>query len=121
MQRSSALSSVEAAAGTKLPASRERYSAAISTVGASVLYRAMMRRGRARQTSAKTAATPSAMPRFTRKLRRSAGLFPCPRYWASITAATVPTDAVSTPWMEENFPASPTPATLTLPSRPIMI
>ena len=91
------------------------------TASASRLYSAMIRRGKQAQASVNSAAMARAIHRFTRKLRRIARSFPCPRYWASITPATAPTDDASTPWIDANLPARPTPATQALPNRPIMI
>ena len=59
--------------------------------------------------------------RFTVKLRLTSRRFSCPMYWEIMIPATVPRAETITEYTEENFPARPTPAMLTLPSWPIMI
>ena len=77
--------------------------------------------GNSAQTAVKSAATPSPSRRFRKKLRRTSALFFCPRYCEIMIPAAAPTAAITTEYMDANFPASPTPATQVSPSWPIMI
>ena len=107
--------------GRKLPDTMARYAAAACRVASSWVYSPIMPSGQSmhRRVNAPASALPSS--RLTRRLCRTAAGFSCPRYWAIIMPATEPMPATATDTMLANFPARPTPATLTLPNWPIMI